>query len=77
MATESHDKLIAAFQEYFKHQDKFEWDATEASGIKARHWLSEIRKYASIRRTEIQAKREIMKKARNGRNGRPPKIHSQ
>jgi DNA primase catalytic subunit len=73
MATESHDKMIAAFQEYFKHNDKFEWDATEASGIKARYWLSEIRRHASIRRKEIMSKRDIMKKARNGRNGRPPK----
>ena len=74
MSSESHDKMIAAFQEYFKWQDRFEYRGSDEAGIKARYWLSEIRNQASIRRTEIQAKREIRKETRKGKPGRPPKV---
>jgi len=74
MATDTHDKMIEAFQNYFKWQDRFEWRGSDEAGIKARFWLSEIRNFASERRKEIQAKRDERRKARNGRNGRPPKI---
>ena len=73
MATESHDKMIEAFQEYFKWQDRFEWRGSDEAGIKARFWLSEIRRQAMLRRKEIQDKREKRRKARNGKIGRPPK----
>jgi len=75
MSTDSHDRLIKAFQEYFKWQDKFEYGKSDAAGIKARYWLSEIRNEASLRRTEIQDKRHIKKQARKGILGRPPTIH--
>ena len=55
--TEAHDKMIEAFQEYFKWQERFEFHGSDEAGIKARYWLSEIRNMASIRRKEIQAKR--------------------
>ena len=74
MTTESHDKMIAAFQEYFKWQERFEYKDSDEAGIKARYWLSEIRNLASSRRTEIQAKRESRKLARKGIKGRPPKL---
>lgn len=74
MSSESHDKMIAAFQEYFKWQDRFEYKGSDEAGIKARYWLSEIRNQASTRRTEIQAKREERKQARKGMIGRPKKI---
>lgn len=74
MTTQSHDDMIRAFQEYFKWQDRFEYKGSDEAGIKARFWLSEIRKQASNRRVEIQEKREQRKKARNGKIGRPPKI---
>jgi len=74
MSSESHNKMIEAFQQYFKYQDRFEYNGADDSGAKARVWLSEIRKQASIRRIEIQVRRQEAKKARNGRNGRPPKI---
>ena len=74
MTTESHDKMIAAFQEYFKWQDRFEYKGSDEAGIKARFWLSEIRNEASKRRLEIQAKREERKKTRKGKLGRPPKV---
>ena len=74
MSTESHDKMIAAFQEYFKWQERFEYKNSDEAGIKARFWLSEIRNEASKRRVEIQEKREARKLARKGKLGRPPKI---
>ena len=76
MTTESHDKMIEAFQQYFKWQERFEYKGSEEAGIKARYWLSEIRNEASKRRVEIQAKREERKKSRKGKVGRPPKITS-
>jgi DNA primase catalytic subunit len=74
MATDTHDKMIAAFQEYFKWQERFEYKNSDEAGIKARFWLSEIRNEASIRRKEIQDKREQKRIARNGKVGRPPKL---
>jgi hypothetical protein len=74
MTTESHDKMIAAFQEYFKWQDRFEYKGSDEAGIKARYWLSEIRNEASKRRVEIQAKRDERKQARKGKLGSPPKL---
>ena len=50
--------MIAAFQEYFKWQDRFEYRGSDEAGVKARYWLSEIRNEASTRRIEIQEKRE-------------------
>ncbi len=74
MTTESHDKMIAAFQEYFKWQERFEYKGSDEAGIKARYWLSEIRNEASTRRVEIQAKREERKRSRKGMIGRPKTI---
>lgn len=74
MSTDSHDRMIHAFQEYFKYQDRFEYKGSEEAGIKARYWLSEIRNEASKRRIEIQAKREERKEARKGMIGRPKKL---
>jgi hypothetical protein len=74
MSTESHDKMIAAFQEYFKWQTRFEYKGSDEAGIKARYWLSEIRNEASKRRVEIQEKREQRKESRKGKLGRPPKV---
>ena len=66
--------MIAAFQEYFKWQERFEYKGSDEAGIKARYWLSEIRNLASTRRTEIQAKRESRKLARKGMKGKPLNI---
>jgi hypothetical protein len=74
MSTDTHDKMIKAFQEYFKWQDRFEYKNSDEAGIKARNALSEIRNQASIRRVEIQDKRAERKEARKGKVGRPPKI---
>jgi hypothetical protein len=74
MSTDSHDRMIKAFQEYFKWQERFEYKGSDEAGIKARYWLSEIRNEASTRRVEIQEKRRERRIARNGKNGRPPKL---
>jgi hypothetical protein len=74
LTTEAHDKMIRAFQEYFKWQDRFEYRGSDEAGVKARYWLSEIRNEASTRRVEIQTKRDERKAARKGMVGRPPKI---
>jgi hypothetical protein len=74
MSTDSHDRLIAAFQEYFKCQTNFEYKNSNEAGVRARYWLSEIRNEASTRRIEIQEKRQARKKAKKGILGRPPKI---
>jgi hypothetical protein len=75
MTTEAHDKMIHAFQQYFKWQDRFNYNNSDEAGIKARYWLSEIRNEASTRRVEIQDVRNERKKSRKGKLGRPPKIH--
>jgi hypothetical protein len=74
MSTDSHDEMIEAFQNYFKWQDRFEYKGSDEAGIKARFWLSEIRRHASIRRIEIQDKRQDRKEARKGKVGRPSKV---
>ncbi len=74
MSTESHDKMIHAFQQYFKWQERFEYKGSDEAGIKARYWLSEIRNEASKRRVEIQEKRQQRKESRKGMVGRPPKV---
>ena len=74
MSTDSHDRMIHAFQEYFKWQERFEYKGSDEAGIKARYWLSEIRNEASKRRVEIQEKRSERRKARKGMRGKPLNI---
>lgn len=74
MSSNSHDQMIEAFQQYFKYQTRFEYENSLEAGIQARFWLSEIRRQASIRRTEIQEKRNEIKKSRSGKVGRPRKV---
>ena len=71
MSSDSHDRMIHAFQEYFKWQERFEYKGSGEAGIKARYWLSEIRNEASKRRVEIQEKRKIRRTARKGMRGKP------
>lgn len=73
MSTDSHDEMIAAFQEYFKWQDRFHYRNSDEAGIKARNALSIIRDLSSVRRKEIQQLRKERKNLRQGKNGRPLK----
>lgn len=76
MSTQSHDDLIAAFQEYFKWQTKFEHPTAHStdSGIQARRCLSNIRNAATIRRAEIMSKEKLRAAARKKVRGRPTRI---
>jgi len=74
VSTDTHDKLIIALQAYCKWQDRFEFGGSDEAGIKARNFLSEIKKYATARREEIQKKREHRRKIRSGTIGRPSNI---
>jgi len=71
--TDAHDKLIAAFQDYFKWQDRFHYRQSDAAGAKARLALAEIKVQASEIRKEIQKIRVERKQIRDGKNGRPTK----
>ena len=73
MSYEAHDRLIKAFQEYFKAKMKFDKENSDKGGIEARYWLSEIRNEASELRVQIQKDRKERRKVRIGKNGRPRK----
>lgn len=73
MSSDTHDKMIEAFQNYFKWHNRFEYENSNEAGIKARNFLSEIRNQASQRRVEIQKKRKERDKTRIKKNGRPKK----
>lgn len=70
----THDKLILAFQEYFKWQSRFDNKGSDESGTKARNALLEIRKLCTLRRNEIQEDRRKRRALRNNKNGRPEDI---
>lgn len=71
MINDAHDKMIAAFQEYFKWQDRFRYHHSDQAGIKARYWLQEIRTQASLIRCDIQQLRDQRRKSRKGMRGKP------
>jgi uncharacterized protein YggL (DUF469 family) len=71
---DSHDKLIKAFQEYFKWQNRFEHKGSDQAGVKARNALLEIKKLSMARRQEIHDKRIERRKLRNKQEGRPKNI---
>ena len=48
----------------------FQHKKSNEAGIKARHWLSEIRTEASIIRVEIQDKRKAQRESRKGMRGK-------
>lgn len=74
MQEDTHELIIKACQEYFKWQSRFEHKGSDEAGIKARNWLSEIRRLCRLRRAEIQEKRNQRRKVRNAKNGRPSDI---
>lgn len=74
MSTDAHDKLIIAFQNYCHWQDRFEFGGSDIAGMKARNFLSEIRRLVKARRDEISAKKKLRRELRSGRNGRPKNI---
>ena len=51
---ESHDRLMAAFKEYFKANQKWINKGTRRAGEDMRYWLAQIRIIARERRAMVQ-----------------------
>lgn len=51
---ESHDRLMAAFREYFKANQDWQAKGTRIAGENMRYWLSQIRIIAKERREHVQ-----------------------
>jgi len=51
---ESHDRLMAAFKEYFKANQRWIDKGSRLSGENVRYWLAQIRIIARERRTHVQ-----------------------
>ena len=54
---DTQDKLIKAFIQYSKWNERFERFGYKASCVNARAWLSEIRRLCTKRRYELQDKK--------------------
>ena len=57
MPKTTHELLVQAMMDYYNAQERFEAKGFDETGRKARSILSDIRKLATERRNEIQAKR--------------------
>ncbi len=51
---ESHEKLMAAFKEYFKANQDWQNKGTRRAGENMRYWLAQIRIIAKDRREHVQ-----------------------
>jgi hypothetical protein len=51
---ESHEKLMAAFKEYFKANQDWQNKGTRRAGENMRYWLAQIRIIARDRREHVQ-----------------------
>ena len=51
---ESHEKLMAAFKEYFKANQDWQNKGTRRAGENMRYWLAQIRIIARNRREHVQ-----------------------
>ena len=51
---ESHEKLMAAFREYFKANQDWQAKGTRRAGENMRYWLAQIRIIARERRGHVQ-----------------------
>jgi hypothetical protein len=72
--TDTHEKIIKAFLEYTKWQERFEYRGSDEAGIKARNALLIIGKLTKPRRLEIQIERKRRRQIRNGKPGPPTQI---
>ena len=65
---DTHEQLMLAFREYFRHNEKWEGGTSDEAGMKARNALAIIRVLASDRRKELQIlRKERMKQVRANR----------
>jgi hypothetical protein len=51
---ESHERLMAAFKEYFKENQNWQARGTRRAGENMRYWLAQIRIIARERREHVQ-----------------------
>ena len=61
---DTHDKLVKAFIEYSRWNERFERYGYFGSSQQAREYLRDIRDLCKARRMEIQAQRRLNKKAK-------------
>lgn len=61
---DTHDKLVKAFIEYSRWNERFERYGYFASSQQAREYLRTIRDLCKARRMEIQAKRRLLKQTK-------------
>ena len=72
---ESHERLMAAFREYFKSNQDWQNKGTRRAGENMRYWLAQIRIIAKDRRVHVQQYRVHLdrnkadKKAQNRKAG--------
>jgi len=64
MPKTTHELLVQAMMDYYNAQERFEAKGFDETGRKARSILSDIRKLATERRNEIQAKRKALKESK-------------
>ncbi len=57
---DTHLKLVQAFMEYAKHNEKFELEGFNKSSVKARSALLELQRLIKVRRKEIFDKKVAM-----------------
>lgn len=66
---DTHDKLVKAFIEYSRWNERFERYGYFASSQQAREYLRDIRDLCKARRMEIQAKRRQLKQTKTEEEG--------
>ena len=59
---ESHERLMAAFREYFKANQDWQNKGTRRAGENMRYWLAQIRIIARERRAHVQQYRTWLDK---------------
>jgi len=64
---ESHEKLMAAFREYFKANQDWQNKGTRIAGENMRYWLAQIRIIAKERREHVQQYRVFLDTAKRER----------
>jgi hypothetical protein len=66
---ESHERLMAAFREYFKENQKWQSKGTRRAGENMRYWLAQIRIIARERREHVQQYRVYLDKTKAQKKG--------
>jgi len=64
---ESHERLMAAFKEYFKANQDWQAKGTRRAGENMRYWLAQIRIIARQRREHVQQYRVHLDQAKRAR----------